>query len=112
MNEFVLFFRMDILNVEVSYEQMKGYMTLWNVWINKIDSQGHLAEGGNHLSKEGRVLKSNRINIDMPYVAENNSIVGYILILAENMDEATLIAQKCPILSGENTSVEIRQVSN
>jgi len=31
--------------------------------------------------------------------------------LAESLDEATGIAEKCPILNGQNTSVEIREVA-
>ncbi|MBL7777896.1 MAG: hypothetical protein JNK66_06280 [Chitinophagales bacterium] len=38
-------------------------------------------------------------------------IAGYIIILAKNLDEATKIAKKCPILNGQNTSVEIRETA-
>lgn len=114
MNEFVLMFRMDITNPEAqpTQEQMKTYMQQWMEWINEIADNGQLADGGNHLSRQGRVLKANNLVVDCPYIADNNSIAGYIIILADNLDEATKIAKKCPILSGQNTSVEIRETAS
>lgn len=112
MKEFVLLFRMDITSKDAqpSKEQMAIYMQKWMQWINQIADNEQLADGGNHFSKEGRVLISNNKIIDTPYIADNNSVAGYIIIFAENLDEATKIAKECPILNGENTSVEIREV--
>jgi hypothetical protein len=113
MNEFVLLFRMDILNEEAqpSKEQMGIYMQQWMQWINEIAGNGQLADGGNHFSRQGRVLKPKNELIETPYIAEKNSVAGYIIILADNIEGATRIAKKCPILNGENTSVEIREVA-
>lgn len=113
MKEFVLLFRMDITNekVQPTKEQMKIYMQQWTVWINKISENGQLADGGNHFSKEGRVLKPNGEIIEKPHTADDISVAGYLIILADNMNEAIKIAKKCPILNGENTSVEIRETA-
>jgi hypothetical protein len=78
-------------------------------WIDNIADKEQLADGGNHLSRSGKVLKKNGI-VDEPYQAGQESLAGYIIIFAENMDEATSIAQKCPILKGDLTSVEIREI--
>ena len=113
MKEFVLLFRMDITNHEAqpTKKQMDSYMQHWMGWINEIADKKQLADGGNHFSKQGRVIKSNKKVIESPYIADNNSIAGYIIILAQNLDEATRIAEKCPILNGQNTSVEIRETA-
>lgn len=113
MKEFVLMFRMDILNKEVqpSKEQMAMYMQQWTQWIKDIANKDLLTDGGNHFSKQGRVLMPNNKTIETPYIANNNSVAGYIIVLAKNLTEATEIAMKCPILNGENTSVEIREVA-
>jgi hypothetical protein len=112
MKEFVLFFRMDITNDEAqpTPEQMKKYMQLWMEWIDFIAGKGQLADGGNHLSREGRVLKPNNQVFQKPYTSENVSVAGYIIIYAKDLNDATSIAKKCPILAGENTSVEVREV--
>ena len=113
MKEFVLLFRMDITNEEAqpTNKQMETYMEQWMGWINEIASNDQLANGGNHFSRQGRVLKSNNEVLEEPYIADNNSIAGYIIVLAENLDEATKIAKKCRILNGQNTSVEVRETA-
>ncbi len=113
MKEFVLIFRMDITTKEAQpgKKQMEIYMQQWMEWINEIDGNQQLADGGNHLSRSGRVLKPNNVVVDTPHIAENNSIAGYIIVLAANLEDATKIAIKCPILNGQNTSVEIRETS-
>lgn len=113
MKEFVLLFRMDIKSAEAqpSKEQMEIYMKQWMVWINDITAKDMLADGGNHFSREGRVLRPNDRVIQQPYIADDVSLAGYIIILAGNLDEATKIAKKCPILNGQNTSVEIRETA-
>ncbi len=113
MTEFVLFFRMNVTDdAQPTDEQMSLYMQQWTAWISEIAENGKLAEGGNHLSRHGRTLFPNKVMQDTPYVSENISVAGYILILADDIEEASRIASKCPILKGENTSVEIREVSN
>ena len=113
MKTYALLFRMDVANNEAqpSKEQMETYMQQWMQWINRIASKGQLVEGGNHFSREGRVLKPGHEVLETPYIANNNSVAGYILILADSLEAATLIAGKCPILNGENTSVEIRETT-
>jgi hypothetical protein len=55
------------------------------------------------------VLKPNNEIIDTPHIAGNNSVAGDIIVLAKNLDDASKISKKCPILNGQNTSVEIRE---
>jgi hypothetical protein len=113
MSEFVLFFRMDILSPEAqpTPEQISVYMDQWQKWIDKIAGQNKLAEGGNHLSSSGTVIRPNHSVSDGPYVVNNESVAGYILILAKDIDDAISIAKDCPILSGKGTSVEVRKVA-
>jgi hypothetical protein len=114
MKEFVLLFRMDITtqDAQPTAEQMDIYMAQWTEWINYISALGQLAEGGNHLSPNGRVLKPHNILEDGPYVSNKESIAGYIIIYAKDIEDATHIAKKCPILQGEGTSVEVRETAN
>lgn len=112
MNEFLLVFRMDITTKEAqpTPDQMKTYLKDWGEWINGIDVQNRLS-GGNHLSTEGRVIKSNKVIIDGPYTEKSESIAGYIIIKATDLEEAVSIAKACPILNGEGTCVEVRKVA-
>ncbi len=112
MKQFVLVFRMDITTkkIQPSKEQMATYMQQWMGWINNIDDNRQLADGGNHFSKQGKILQPHNKITDEPYKANGQS-VAYIIIYAKDMEEATSIASKCPILNGENTSLEIRETA-
>lgn len=112
MNEFLLVFRMDITTKEAqpTPAQMETYMQQWDEWISSIALQGKLGEGGNHLSNEGRILKPNNEIMDGPYTEKKESIAGYIIVKAIDLDEAVSIAKYCPILLGEGTSVEVRKI--
>lgn len=110
MREYALLFRMDIAtkSAQPSKEQMEVYMHQWMEWLNCISGKGQLADGGNHFSREGRLLKARSKMIENPYISESVSVAGYIIIKAKDLNDATEIAKNCPILNGENTSVEIR----
>jgi hypothetical protein len=112
MSEFVLFFRMDILSPETqpTPEQIGVYMDQWQKWIDGIAAQNKLSEGGNHLSYSGKVIRAGNSISEQPYVVNNESVAGYILILADDENEAVQIAKECPILNGTGTSVEVRRV--
>ena len=105
---------MDITTREAqpTKAEMEVYMQQWMEWIHEISSQGQLSEGGNHFSRHGTVLKGKNAISDGTFMDGNTSVAGYIIILAENPDGAIDIARKCPILNGENTSVEIREIAS
>jgi len=113
MKEFAFLFRMDITteSVQPTGKQMNLYMQQWSEWLNYISDKGQLADGGNHFSREGRVLKPKKKIIEQPYISDKLSVAGYLLIKARDLGDATKIAEKCPILNGENTSIEIRELA-
>jgi len=111
MKEFVLLFRMDITSPEAqpSPRQMELDMVDWMEWIDYITDKGQLAEGGNHLAFSGKVIRPFNTILNEPYTVKNESLTGYIIILAKDIDDAVHIAKKCPTLQNEGTSVEIRE---
>ena len=66
-------------------------MTAWNEWFSSIGDiqieRGHLPLG-RELSDSGTT--------ELPFGAD--SITGYTMIKAESLDDATRIAQDCPIV--------------
>jgi len=111
MKEFVLLFRMDITAPETqpSPRQIELEMVDWMEWMDYITDRGQLAEGGNHLALSGRVVRPYNNIKNEPYIVKNESLTGYIIILAKDLDDAEHLAKKCPILQNEGTSVEIRE---
>jgi hypothetical protein len=111
MKEFLLIFRADYNTMpKASPEQMQASTQKWMNWIAGIAAQGKLSDRGNRLVSSGKVLKSDGIISDGPYTEIKESILGYSLIKAMSIEEATELANGCPVLSfGGN--VEIREIN-
>ena len=111
MNEFLLVFRRNAVSAEeqLSPEQMQGMMKHWQDWIGGIAAQNKLVSPGNRLGGEGRVLKSDTIITNGPYVEIKEAIGGYIIIKADSLDEATELSKGCPIFAA-NGNVEVRPI--
>ncbi|WP_431609345.1 YciI family protein [Chryseobacterium sp. 'Rf worker isolate 10'] len=111
MKEFLLVFRADYKSMpKTSPEQMQANTQKWMNWIAGIAAQNKLADRGNRLEAAGQVLKPDGIISDGPYTEIKESIMGYTIINAESIEEATALCKECPILlSGGN--VEVREIS-
>lgn len=93
-----------------SPEQMEAYMGEWNSWMGGLAQAGKLA-GGLPLSREGKQLASkSAIATDGPFAEGKEVVGGYVIVKAENMDEAIEISRGCPIFVGETASLEIREL--
>ena len=99
MNEFVLLFRLDIINKEAqpSPEQLQAYMKQYHDWVGGIAAQNKFVEGKG-LSTEGKVLKANNIITDGPFAEIKESIAGFIIIKAKDLEEAVSLSKDCPML--------------
>ncbi len=108
MNEFMFLFRQP--NYDYSRKspaEMEAISKKWHDWIGEIAAQGKLASGGQQLSAEGKVLKAGGVITDGPFVEIRERLGGYIVVKADNFEEATTLAHGCPALDVDG-SVEIR----
>ena len=111
MKEFLLVFRADYKAMpKASPEEMQAATQRWMNWVAGIAAQNKLANRGNRLVSAGKVLKSDGVITDGPYTEIKESILGYSIVKAESLEEATALANGCPVLSiGGN--VEIREIN-
>ena len=111
MDEYILLMRLDIITKEAqpSPDQLQEYMKQYHDWVGGIAAQNKFS-GCKGLSTDGKVLKSNNVITDGPFVEIKESIAGFIMIKANDFADAVKIAEGCPILKGEGNSVEVRQV--
>ncbi len=108
MKEFLLIFRRDATPLEtvLSPDQMQAMMKPWQDWMGSIAAQNKLVDAGNRLESEGRVVKSDKLVTNGPYVEIKEAIGGYTIIKAKSLDEAAEISKSCPILNmGGNVEV-------
>ncbi|HYI76299.1 MAG TPA: YciI family protein [Chryseolinea sp.] len=110
MKEFALIFRQPSYDYsKTSPKEMQALGEKWQAWVGGIVAQGKLSANGIRLAMEGKVLKAGGIITDGPFVEIRERLGSFIIVKAENLDEATTLAHGCPALDA-NGSVEVRQI--
>jgi len=111
MKDFLFVFRTDYNTMpKSSPEEMQATTKRWMDWIGGIAAQNKLTDRGNRLYPEGKVIKADNIIADGPYTEIKESIVGYSIVKADTIAEATELAKGCPILAiGGN--IEVREIN-
>lgn len=110
MKEFVLLFRQPSYDYSnVSPKDMQNLAKKWQDWAGGIAAQGKLASRGPRLSTEGKVLKAGGVMTDGPFVEIRERLGSFIIVKADNLEEAATLAHGCPVLDA-NGSVEIRGI--
>ena len=111
MKDFLFVFRMNQSEMpKLSPEEMQANTKRWMDWIGSIAAQNKLTDRGNRLAPSGKVLKPNDVITDGPYTEIKESIGGYSIIKADDLDQATEIAKGCPGLQFGG-SVEVREIN-
>ena len=113
MHKYMLLFRNTPVSEEVyanmSPEAMQAELEKWNNWIGGIAAQGKLI-GSDALETTGKVVTgSKHVISDGPYVESKELVSGYLLLHADNIEEAIEQSKGCPIYDIEG-SVEVRQL--
>lgn len=110
MQEFILLFRQPSYDYSnASPAKMQALSKKWNDWAKGIARQGKLASQGPRLALEGKVLKSDGVVTDGPFVETKEILGSFIIVKADNLEEAAILAHGCPALD-EDGSVEIRPI--
>ena len=93
-----------------SPEQMQAHMQDWQKWMGSIAAEGKLV-GGEPLEKPGKTLvDSGKKVIDRPLAEGKELVGGYLIMKADNLDEAVQLAKDCPGFE-HNCSIEVREIS-
>lgn len=108
MKQFLLLFRQpDYDYRDASKEQMQAIFKKWQDWVSNIEAQDKFVSHGQRLTMEGKVLRPGGVITDGPFVEIKEKLGGFIIVKAENLDDATTLAHGCPALDAGG-SVEIR----
>src|SRR5258708_27839371 len=111
MKDFLLVFRTDYNTMpKGSPEEMQASKNRWMDWIGGIAAQNKLTDRGNRLVPSGKVVKADNVIAGGPYTEIKESIVGYSIVKAASVEEATEFEKGSPILTiGGNG--EVREIS-
>jgi hypothetical protein len=98
MKEFMMIFRMaPMADFQPTPEQMQESIKQWQDWIGGIAAQGKFSST-NQLGFTGKTLKADGVVTDGPYAEVKEIVGGYIIVNANDIDDALELAKGCPIL--------------
>src|ERR1700722_2135860 len=84
-------------------------MQKWMSWMGSLQQKGILA-GGEPLQPTGKVISgSKKVVTDGPYAGVKEMVGGYLIVNANDINEAVEISKGCPIFE-EDGHLEVRQV--
>lgn len=108
MEKFMLLVREDLKKLKevTDIDRDHGVQEMME-WV---DSLGDNFAGGEPLWPQGRYVTKDQIVSDGPFIEAKEGISGYIMINAENLEQAAAIAQTCPILLRGELDIEVRPV--
>lgn len=88
---------------------MEGMYAKFNAWKEKF--QDNLVDLGSPLKSDGSVVSSEGAT-DGPFAETKEIIGGYMIISADNLEEAKEVVRESPGVAMPGSSVEIREISN
>ncbi|MDN5204472.1 YciI family protein [Fulvivirgaceae bacterium BMA10] len=84
---------------QASPEEMQQRMHDYMGWMKKMTESGKL-KAGQPLEPSGTLLKDKEtILSDGPFLEPKEIIGGYVILLADDINEATALAKDCPLLA-------------
>ena len=114
MEEFMLIFRHEDGNKVASPKQLHIWMKQTMDWIKGISDQNKFKEGNGLPFEDARVVRtknSKTVVTNGPFGEIKETIGGYIVVKAKSIQEAVEFAKGCPVLQGEDNSVEVRKIA-
>jgi hypothetical protein len=108
MEKFILIVRADLEKLRNIGEEER-YADWPNMldWVKSLIASGNRLEGG-PLSISGRLVSKNEVLSDGPFIESKEGVLGYDVILAENLEHAVAIAQSCPMVVQGKAIREVR----
>lgn len=111
MADFIYLFRRNQAAMpSMSPEQMQQTLKKWMDWKDALEKDGYLKSAGARLDGSGKVVRGMAKAVtDGPYVEVKDSVAGYMIVQAADLDQAVELAKGCPIFEGDGT-VEVRPI--
>src|SRR5258708_3865586 len=95
-----------------SPQDMERRMKTWMALMDTLRSSGHFNGVGERLESGGKVVRGKAKSVtDGPYAEAKDSIGGYIVVQAKDIQEAVELSKGCPLLEGDGM-VEVRPVAS
>ena len=108
MEKFIYLFRGGN-NTDQSPEAMQAQMQKWFNWMGEMGKKGVLV-GGEPLGPTGKQMAGAQKTLtDGPFIEAKEMVGGYLIVTANNIDDAVELAKGCPIFD-VGGKLEIRPI--
>ena len=110
MEKFLFIIReeLEVLKGYTGDERSAGMQEMAR-WVESLaESWNYL--GGEPLVITGRYVTRDDVVSDGPFIESKEGISGYLLMNAENLDQAASLAQTCPLVMRGSMVIEVRPI--
>ena len=108
MEKFMYLFRGGMA-AERAENVPQEHMQKWMKWMQSLGQKGILV-GGEPLQPVGKQVNgTNKTVTDGPFIEAKELVGGYLIVNANNLDEAVEISKGCPIFE-EDGKLEVRPI--
>lgn len=111
MSKFMLlFWNNEGHSKSLSPERMQELMKAWMNWVEDLKQGGHLVQTGERLNAKGKMVRGKAKAVtDGPYAEAKDTIGGYLILQAVDIEQAVQLAKGCPVLEADGM-VEVRPI--
>jgi|SRR6185437_5278726 len=109
MKEYLLLLRGGKPMTSKSEEENKAEMQAWGAYMGNLGQNGQLV-GGLPLESAGTVVTAKRISNEPVTSSAEGIVCGYLIVKANNIEQAAEIAKSCPHIPNEG-NIEVREIA-
>lgn len=109
-SEYLLLFRGGDCNHSLSPEELQKTTAQFIAWCERLNTLGALLAGNPLLPQALLIAGGDEVREIVPGPDDDETIAGYFLIEAADLDAAVAIARQCPMLA-HGGSVEVRRIA-
>ncbi len=108
MKKFMFLIREDLARLaQMDEAELQADIAAMTAWAEELAAGGNLLSG-EPLEPDTRYITKNHIASDGPFAEARESVSGYFLIQATDLEEAARIAATCPSLNDDKIAIEVR----
>ena len=107
MENFLFIIREDLQRLKNSTGLQQHRIQEMTKWCAGLAESGNY-KGGDPLKTNGSYITKDDVLSDGPFIEAKECISGFIFFNAENMEQATAIAQTCPYVMDGSMAIEVR----
>ena len=108
MQKFMFIIKEDLAELgKAGNDERQRCIRVMTAWVESLQESVNFLSGS-PLEATGRYVVRDRVISDGPFVEAKEGISGYILVDAENIEQAAAIAQGCPFVQQGKMAIEVR----